>query len=317
MSHDFTPSYLTLHASGALQRRAEKAHRMLGCCTLCPRRCKVDRLKGETGICKTGAQAQISSYSPHFGEEAPLVGRSGSGSIFITSCNLGCVFCQNFEISHLGHGMEASDGQLAAMMLSLQKQGCHNINFVTPSHVVPQILAALTPAIEQGLKIPLVYNSSGYDNVETLELLAGVVDIYMPDFKFWEKETAKRLAKAPDYPEKARQAVKEMYRQVGDLRINRQGIAERGLLVRHLVMPGQLDETGAILKFLAEEISAASYINIMDQYHPCGRAREFPDIDRTLTAEEYREAISMAKRVGLKRLDQKDWDRFFQMLDEL
>ena len=313
----FTPTYLTLYRTGELAVRAATAREMLAACPLCPRLCEVNRLSGKTGICKTGAQARIASHGPHFGEEAPLVGQAGSGTIFISRCNLGCVFCQNFEISHLGHGIEVSDGQLAAMMLALQKQGCHNINIVTPSHVVPQLLTALLIAVDQGLNIPLVYNTSAYDRVETLQLLDGVVDIYMPDFKFWEKTTAKQLAKAPDYPEQARAAIKEMYRQVGDLSINHQGLAERGLLVRHLVMPGQLAETREILRFLAAEISSATYINLMDQYHPCGRAREFPTINRPLTREEYHQARQLAHEFGLQRLDHKDLNRFFRMLGDL
>ncbi len=307
-------SYLTCHESGELQKRIEQAHQQLSSCTLCPRHCKKNRLGGETGVCKTGESAFISSYNPHFGEEAPLVGSGGSGTIFFTHCNLHCIFCQNYQISHLGEGIKATSGQLAAIMVSLQKQGCHNINFVTPSHVVPQILAALPQAIENGLTIPLVYNSSGYDEVETLRLLDGIVDIYMPDFKFWHEETAKQMCKAPDYPQKAREAIREMHRQVGDLVINTKGVAENGLLVRHLVMPGQLDETEEILTFLADEISPDTYVNVMDQYRPCYKAREFPGIDRSLDGEEYQQAIKYARQAGLTRLDSKDWDRFFQSL---
>jgi putative pyruvate formate lyase activating enzyme len=256
----------------------------------------------------------VSSYAPHFGEESPLVGSSGSGTIFFTNCNLGCIFCQNYEISHLGEGEEVTAEQLAAMMVSLQEKGCHNINFVTPSHVVPQILEALLIAIKKGLSIPLVYNSGGYDAIETLLLLDGVIDIYMPDFKFWDNDSARQLAAAPDYPERARDALKEMYRQVGDLQINDQGVACRGLLVRHLVMPGGLDETRHILEFLAREISAKTYVNVMDQYRPCGRAREFPPLDRPLDSNEYGEAMEIAKEVGLTRLDERNWSRILQRL---
>ncbi len=314
MSQTFTPGYLALHASGELVKRIDTAVKRLACCTLCPRGCKVNRLEGELGVCKTPRHAVVSSYSPHFGEEAPLVGMAGSGTIFFTHCNLGCVFCQNYEISHLGDGIETTDGRLAAMMVALQKQGCHNINFVTPSHVVPQILAALPHAVDRGLSIPLVYNSSGYDSVETLQLLDGVVDIYMPDFKFWSRDAAKRLAGAPDYPDRARKAIIEMHRQVGDLIINKQGIAERGLLVRHLVMPGAIGETRAIMSFLAGNISPDTYVNVMDQYHPCGRAAEFAEINRPLDQEEYRDAVQGAKEAGLRRLDDKNLDRFFRML---
>jgi putative pyruvate formate lyase activating enzyme len=306
--------YLLLHEEGKLADRIAEAEKRLSPCRVCPRHCKVDRLAEEKGICKTGARAVVSSYAPHFGEESPLVGSSGSGTIFFTNCNLLCVFCQNYDISHLGHGVETEAGQLASMMVSLQRQGCHNINFVTPTHVVPQILAALPIAIEKGLTVPLVYNSSGYDAVETLELLEGIVDIYMPDFKFWNRETAKRYAKAPNYPEVARKALLEMHRQVGDLVIDEKGVAVKGLLVRHLVMPGSLDETREILQFLASEVSTDTYVNVMDQYRPCGTASQFPPIDRSLTQEEYQEALRAAGDAGLQRLDEKDWGGILQRL---
>jgi putative pyruvate formate lyase activating enzyme len=281
---------------------------------VCPRNCKVDRLSGEKGICQTGAKAVVSSYAPHFGEESPLVGSGGSGTIFFTHCNLLCLFCQNYEISHLGEGVETDAGQLTSMMVSLQRLGCHNINFVTPSHVVPQILAALPKAIEKGLTVPLVYNSGGYDSPETLKLLEGIVDIYMPDFKFWHRESAKRYAKAPDYPEVAQNAILEMHRQVGDLVVDDEGLAVKGLLVRHLVMPESLDETGEILRFLAREVSVDTYVNVMDQYRPCGRAYQCPPIDRRLTSDEYHEALGLAREAGLKRLDEKDWLRIVKKL---
>jgi putative pyruvate formate lyase activating enzyme len=308
------PGYLQLHESGELLARIDAARERLSPCIVCPRHCEVDRLADEKGICRTGAQAMVSSYAPHFGEESPLVGSGGSGTIFITNCNLLCVFCQNFDISHLGHGIETSDGQLAAMMVSLQRQGCHNINFVTPSHVVPQILAALPKAIDKGLTVPLVYNSSGYDEVETLKLLDGLFDIYMPDFKFWHTESAKRYAKAPDYPAKAKAALKEMHRQVGDLVLDDQGIAVHGLLVRHLVMPGAGEETREILFFLANEISKQTYVNIMDQYRPCGKAKDFPPIDRRPTHAEFQDAMDAAKDAGLTRLDERDWTRILRRL---
>lgn len=308
------PGYLALHATGELAKRIEKANNLLTQCEICPRRCKVNRLKGEHGVCKTGKRALVSSYNPHFGEESPLVGTGGSGTIFITNCNLLCVFCQNYEISHLGEGVEVSDGQMAAMMISLQKQGCHNINFVTPTHVVPQILSALPPAIEKGLTVPLVYNSSGYDSVETLKLLDGVIDIYMPDFKFWDKEKAKRFLKAPDYPDRARGAIQEMHRQVGDLDIDAYGVAQKGLLVRHLVMPDCLDDTEEIMQFLAQEISVNTYVNVMEQYRPCGQAFKFPPIDRGLDHVEYQQALQLAKEAGLKRLDDRNIERLFRHL---
>jgi len=306
--------YLRLHEQGKLAERIAKAREYLAPCRVCPRHCKVDRLAGEKGICRTGAKAVVSSYAPHFGEESPLVGSGGSGTIFLTHCNLLCVFCQNYEISHEGQGIETDDGQLASMMVSLQRQGCHNINFVTPSHVVPQILAALPKAVEKGLTVPLVYNSSGYDSVETLQLLEGVFDIYMPDFKFWTKESGKRYAKAPDYSAVTQRAIVEMHRQVGDLAMDAEGVAVRGLLVRHLVMPGGLAETGEILRFLAREVSRDTYVNVMDQYRPCGKAYQYPPIDRRLTNDEFQEALRLAEEAGLHRLDERDWLGIFKRL---
>lgn len=306
--------YLALYREGNLDERIAEAQQRLSPCRVCPRHCKVDRLSDEKGICQTGVKAVVSSYAPHFGEESPLVGSGGSGTIFFTHCNLLCIFCQNYEISHLGQGIETDPGQLAAMMVSLQRQGCHNINFVTPSHVVPQILVALPKAIEKGLTVPLVYNSSGYDSLETLKLLEGIVDIYMPDFKFWDKDLAKRYAKAPDYPEVAQKAILEMYRQVGDLVMDDEGVAVKGLLVRHLVMPGSLEETREILRFLAREVSVDTYVNVMDQYRPCGEACHCPPIDRTLTGGEYQQALKLARDAGLQRLDEKDWLRILRKL---
>jgi len=314
MTKGTQPGYLSLHRAGELESRIQEAWRRLECCDLCPRNCRVNRLENERGVCKTGKLAVTSSYGPHFGEESPLVGTGGSGTIFFTNCNLLCVFCQNYEISHLGEGVETSEGQLAAMMVSLQKQGCHNINFVTPSHVVPQILAALPQAIDNGLTVPLVYNTSGYDSVETLKLLDGIIDIYMPDFKFWRPESAKRFLKAADYPERAKAAIREMHRQVGELVIGSQGVATRGLLVRHLVMPAGLDETREIMNFLATEISTKTYVNVMEQYRPCGLARNYPPIDRSLTHEEYKEAVQLAKEAGLTRLDNRNLEWFFRHL---
>lgn len=308
------PGYLRLYEQGDLATRITTALERLSPCQVCPRLCQVDRLNNEKGVCRTGVKAVVSSYGPHFGEESPLVGSGGSGTIFLTHCNLLCVFCQNYDISHLGEGIETDAGQLAAMMISLQRQGCHNINFVTPSHVVPQILAALPAAIAKGLSVPLVYNSSGYDSIDTLKLLEGIFDIYMPDFKFWTRESGKRYAKAPDYADKARKAILEMHRQVGDLVINAEGLAVRGLLVRHLVMPGGLAETRDILHFLAREISIDTYVNVMDQYRPCGKADQYPPIDRPLSHDEFREALDMARESGLHRLDEKDWLRILRKL---
>ncbi len=301
------PRAASLHASGQLERKAEIGRRLLRRCTLCPRRCRVDRHAGEIGVCGIGARARIASYGPHFGEEAVLVGPGGSGTIFLTGCSLRCCFCQNFDISQGDEpGQEVDDGDFAAIMLELQARGCSNINLVTPSHVVPQILAALLRAVEGGLRIPLVYNSSGYDSAPTLDLLAGAVDIYLPDLKFWLPATAGRYADAPDYPDIARQAIRRMHRQVGDLEVGADGLARRGLLVRHLLMPGQGEETAAILGFLATEISPSTYVNIMAQYHPCGQAERFPEICRGVSGAEYRQALACARSLGLARLDQPD-----------
>ncbi|MFZ5761462.1 MAG: radical SAM protein [Thermodesulfobacteriota bacterium] len=310
----FAPAYLQLHARGELAARAAAARELLACCTLCPRRCKVNRLAGERGVCRTGSQAEVASYGPHFGEESVLVGHGGSGTIFLSHCNLGCVFCQNYEISHLGEGVATPPAQLAAMMVSLQKQGCHNINFVTPSHVVVQLLEAVALAADKGLSVPLVYNTSGYDEVETLRLLDGVVDIYMPDFKFWLKTSAARYCQAADYPEVARLAIAEMHRQVGDLVVDGQGLAQRGLLVRHLVMPEGLAESREIFRFLARGISADTYVNVMEQYRPCGQAFKYPPIDRPLDHGEYLEAVRLAKAAGLHRLDERSLDDFLRKL---
>jgi putative pyruvate formate lyase activating enzyme len=302
---EFEPLYLQAHRSGRLQRNLAEALDRMSSCTLCPRMCGVDRPSGETGVCRTGRRASVSSFNAHFGEEAPLVGANGSGTIFFTHCNLLCLFCQNFEISHEGVGEEVSDEQLAGIMLALQRLGCHNINFVTPSHVVPQILAALELAVPAGLRVPLVYNSGGYDRVETLQLLDGVIDIYMPDFKFWDRDVAQKACNAPDYPEAARQALREMHRQVGDLELDERGIARRGLLVRHLVMPGGLAGTREVMGFIAREISPRTYVNVMSQYRPCGRADEIPGLEAALAADEYRRAVHETISEGITRLDQR------------
>ncbi len=303
MAHGEPASYVALHENGELAARAEAARKLLAACTLCPRRCTVDRLGGERGVCRTGRRAVVASYDAHFGEEAPLVGRHGSGTIFFTHCSLGCIFCQNYDISHEGAGRPVTDRQLAEMMLALQHAGCHNINFVTPSHVVPQILSALEIAAGGGLRVPLVYNTSGYDRVRTLRLLDGVIDIYMPDFKFWDPEIAEQLAGAADYPACARRAVGEMHRQVGDLVIDRDGIARRGLLIRHLVMPQGLAGTEQVMAFIANEISADTYVNVMGQYRPCGRAAEINALAKPLNSLEFQEAVRQAEKAGLHRLD--------------
>ena len=298
----FQPAYIETYNKGILKERREQAFEQLKNCHLCPRNCGVDRTVGETGICKTGVRAVVASYAPHYGEEAPLVGRYGSGTIFLTHCNLLCNFCQNYDISHEGSGIEVSKSNLARMMLELQQMGCHNINFVTPSHVIPQILAALEIAIKNGLDIPLVYNTSGYDYVESLQLLDGIFDIYMPDFKFWDPKVADETCNAPDYPDKVKVAIKEMHQQVGDLTIVN-GIAQRGLLVRHLVMPNELAGTREIMHFLSYEISKDTYVNIMPQYRPYGNVFDNTDLSRSITNEEYENAIEFAKMAGLSRFD--------------
>jgi len=300
------PSYLRLYSKGVLQERVQKAFAVLESCCLCPRNCGVNRLNGEFGFCETGRKAVVASYNAHFGEESPLVGKFGSGTIFFSSCNLLCSFCQNHEISHGKEGVEVAPEQMAHMMVQLSQAGCHNINFVTPTHVVPQILEALPYAIERGLGVPLVYNSSGYDSRKTLELLDGIFDIYMPDFKFWDNLWADRYCGAPDYREVAISALREMHRQVGDLAMNERGIARRGLLVRHLVMPNQVGGTQEIMGFLAKEISPNTYVNVMDQYRPCGSAHRDDFINRRLHSKEYRDAVSAAKRAGIERLDERD-----------
>jgi len=301
----FEPVYIETYRRGLFDKKIRQAWDVLNSCTLCPRECGVDRLSGEKGVCQTGELAIVSSYNPHFGEERPLVGQHGSGTIFFAGCNLLCIFCQNFDISHEVEGVEWSPEVLAKAMLSLQEAGCCNINFVTPSHVVPQILAGLARAVEAGLRVPLVYNSSGYDKVETLALLEGVFDIYMPDFKFWDSKVAKELCDAPDYPEVARSALREMHRQVGDLILNDQGIAQRGVLIRHLVLPNGLAGTRGIMRFLQREVAPKSYVNIMAQYRPSGRASQVTSLCRRISDKEYEGAIEVAHEEGITRLDSR------------
>ncbi|MCX7719790.1 MAG: radical SAM protein [Dictyoglomus thermophilum] len=296
------PSYISLYKSGELERRVILLKDVLKSCSLCPRKCKVNRKNGELGYCKAPYNLVVSSYFPHFGEEKVLVGRNGSGTIFFTFCNLGCVFCQNYTISHLGIGEEISTEELAGIMLHLQRLGCHNINLVTPTHFVPQIIEALLKAIEQGLEIPIVYNTSGYENLEILRLLDGIIDIYMPDIKFYYPETAKKFANAEDYPEVTKIAIKEMYRQVGNLIVNEEDIAIRGLIIRHLLLPNHLPELEGWLNFIKEELSIEVFLNIMDQYRPLYMAYKYPEINRRIRPKEYEEAISIAKNLGFKNL---------------
>ncbi|HAN86183.1 MAG TPA: radical SAM protein [Firmicutes bacterium] len=295
------PGYVDLYRTGELTRRAEEAVRRLSHCVICAQACNVNRIGGELGFCRTGRLALVSSVGRHFGEEDVLVGMRGSGTIFFANCNLACVFCQNYDISACGFGREVSASTLAEMMLSLQAKGCHNINLVSPSHVVPQVLEALTLAAEEGLRLPLVYNTGGYDVVPTLRLLDGIVDIYMPDFKFADAGAAERYSSAPGYPSVARAAIREMHRQVGDLVVDEDGVARRGLILRHLVMPGRLNDTREIMRFLAREISPDTYVNVMGQYRPAHRASRYPELSRSLGISEYRKAVEIAGEEGLHR----------------
>lgn len=297
------PAYLKTHRAGLLEDKIAKAQRLLESCSVCPRDCKVNRKKGETGFCRAGFLPKVSSSSPHFGEEQPLVGIHGSGTIFLTHCNLGCLFCQNYSISHLDEGKEISIEQLSRMMVTMQSLNCHNINFVSPTHYVPQILAALPYAIALGLSVPLVYNTGGYDSVETLELLDGIFDIYMPDFKYSTEEVAEEYSQARDYPRVAKQAIKEMFRQVGDLVLDDRGIALRGLLIRHLVLPSGLAGTQDVMQFLSQDISKNTYVNIMAQYYPCGDIPPGSPLSRRISKLEYLQAVEIAKKEGITRLD--------------
>jgi len=300
------PSYVTLARSGELERRAERARSLLGpTCRVCPRACRVDRLRDERSICHVGRRAIVASAFPHLGEEDPLRGWNGSGTIFLAGCNLRCVFCQNFDVSWQVGGVDASAEHLAVLMLELQARRCHNINWVTPEHVVPQLLEALVLAAEGGLRLPIVYNTSAYDSLDSLELLDGVVDVYMPDFKLWTSASARRYLRRPDYPEVARRTIAEMHRQVGRLVLDERGIAVSGVLLRHLVMPGLLEETEAILRWVAAELGPDTYLNLMAQYRPAGLVHggDYPEIARRPSREEFVHAVEMAHELGLNRLD--------------
>ncbi|MCP4426147.1 MAG: radical SAM protein [Chloroflexi bacterium] len=309
----FEPAYLALHRRGELAERAATAVAQLAACRVCPRDCEVNRLEDETAVCLNGRYARVASYAPHFGEENPLRGTRGSGTIFFAGCNLRCVFCQNYDISQGKADAPTRPERLADIMLTLQAMGCHNINFVTPEHVVPQILEALPDAVERGLRLPLVYNTSAYDSMDSLRLLDGVVDIYMPDFKIWDADLAFRYLKARDYPEAARLAIKEMQRQVGDLQMDERGIAQRGVLMRHLAMPGMVEDTAVIMRFLAEEISMDIYVNLMAQYYPTNKVsdQKYAEINRRLHSDEYREAYQAAQDAGLWRFDERPLRRWF------
>lgn len=301
-NNPFAPGYLDLHRTGELKRRAEEAVSRLSHCAVCAQVCKVNRLEEETGVCRTGRLAIVSSYGQHYGEESVLVGTGGSGTIFFANCNLACVFCQNYDISAWGAGQEVTSRQLAEMMLNLQARGCHNINLVSPSHVVPQILEALVLAADDGLELPLVYNTGGYDALPTLELLEGIVDIYMPDFKFADDEIGEQLAGAARYSTVAKAAIQKMHHQVGDLVIDNTGVAHRGLMLRHLVMPNHLENTRKIMEFIATEISPDTYVNVMGQYRPAHLARRYPELARPLKRSEHHKAIDIARDAGLHRL---------------
>jgi putative pyruvate formate lyase activating enzyme len=298
------PSCLTLERSGALAKRVEEALGLLGApCRVCPRLCSVNRLADERGLCRIGRRAMVASHFPHFGEEDCLRGSRGSGTIFFSGCNLRCVFCQNHDISWQVQGEEVSSERLASMMLELQALGCHNINWVTPEHVVPQILEALPTALARGLRLPIVYNTSSYDSPDSLRLMDGVVDIYMPDVKLWTKERARRYLGKREYADVMRANVMEMRRQVGNLVLDEHGLARRGLIVRHLVMPGLLDETEAILRFVADELGPETYVNLMGQYYPAGRTDRYEEINRRPHREELERAFEIADSLGLRRLD--------------
>ena len=302
---NFEAAYMRLLENGELKGRVSEAYEHLSICNVCAWDCPVDRRAGKTGVCRTGIRAKVSSYGPHLGEEDPLRGCRGSGTIFFTRCNLTCQYCQNHDISQTDAGEEVEPEDLAAIMLELQNLGCHNINFVSPSHVVPQILAAVLIAAQAGLRLPLVYNTGGYDSPSSLKLLDGVVDIYMPDMKYASTKIARHYSKVRNYPKINQVAVCEMHRQVGDLHINESGLATRGLLVRHLVLPHNLAGTDKIVHFLAEEISLNTYLNLMDQYRPAYKANNYPKLKRRITSQEFKTAMKWAHEAGLRRLDER------------
>jgi len=302
---DFEPAYLKLHRTGELQERAEKLWSIMKRCELCPRKCGVDRLQGMSGFCRSpGASLVVSAFHAHFGEERPLVGHGGSGTIFLSHCNLRCVFCQNWTISHLGRGSQKKIDEFAAMMLWLQDDNCHNINLVSPSHYSPHILKALDVAVGKGLRIPLVYNTCGWDRLEILGLLDGAIDIYLPDFKYWDgKMAAKYSSGAESYPEITKKAILEMHRQVGVAKPARSGIMQRGLMIRHLVMPNDIGGSEKIMEWVAKYLPKDTYVNIMGQYNPLYKAYDHPEISRRITSEEYNRVVKRAVEVGLKNLD--------------
>jgi putative pyruvate formate lyase activating enzyme len=293
------PAYLTSYQNGHLDKIIEKTFKMLESCCICPRRCQVNRLKGEMGFCKTALKAKVCSFMPHRGEEPPISGIHGSGTIFFSYCNMHCVYCQNFQFSQLGEGREVEPEELAKFMLDLQGLECHNINLVTPTHVLPQILAALKIAISDGLNIPIVYNTAGYELAEMINLLSGIVDIYLPDMRYAESEMAVKYSQAPDYPKYNQEAVKEMHRQVGIARMNNAGIIIKGMIIRHLVLPQNISGTDKIMKFIAAELLPDTYISLMSQYSPYYKANNFLELSRRITYNEYKEAKKCMQRYGL------------------
>ncbi len=319
--NDWEPSYFVLEREGLFETRIDEAFSVMEECTLCPRACEVNRLQGKTGFCQTQEKAVIFSHQPHFGEEIPLVGNNGSGTIFFSNCNLRCVFCQNYPLAHKGRGQERSDEELADMMLDLQNRGCHNINLVTPTHVMPNILNATRIAMKKGLKIPLCYNTSGYERAEKIKMLDGVADIYLPDLKFMDGEKAERYneARARGYPELAQEAIIEMHRQVGDLVTDADGIAKRGLVLRHLVMPNRVAGTKQFVDWVANNLTKDTYVNIMSQYRVEYKAFDYEKIARSITSKEYVEAIAWAEEAGLTNIDPRamqQYQRHKRRLDE-
>jgi putative pyruvate formate lyase activating enzyme len=303
MNSKMAASYLKLFKTGELEQRLEVLTDLLRECQVCPQKCGVNRMEGKTGCCKIGSKARVSSFGPHFGEEAPLRGWRGSGTIFFGGCNLACVYCQNAEISQGSDGREVDSRELGQIMLELQEAGCHNINLVSPSHVVPQIVAGLIHAADHGLRLPLVYNTGGYDSLRIIRLLDGIVDIYLPDMKYCHEELGKKYSGVPDYPSINQQAVLEMHRQVGDLELSNQGIALRGLLIRHLILPENLAGTRCILEFVSRKISRHTYLNLMDQYRPAYRAGQYPELTGRIGNKNYLDLVVTAAELGLNRLD--------------
>ena len=311
---DFSPAYLAAYEDGRLQEKVEEALESLKACSVCPRKCRVNRRENQTATCNVGRYARVTSAFPHHGEEDCLRGRKGSGTIFFAWCNLRCVFCQNYETSQVGEGEEVTAEELAGLMLRLQELGCHNINFVTPEHVVPQILEALIIAVRSGLRLPIVYNTSAYDSLQSIRLMEGIVDIYMPDFKLWDARHSLKYLLARDYPGFARRVIKAMHSQVGALKADEDGIAVKGVLVRHLVMPGLLEDTRQIMRFLAKEVSNDTYVNVMDQYRPAWKAKtqdKYAEINRGITSQELQQALGYARQAGLWRFDTRQFNPFF------